>query len=154
MGEVTRQVTLPWRRPVHRPTAPSRTEVYWPLPGTNFQDVLASILSGGGGGGGGGGGEGYTDIKNILDQILGMNDLSLEDARKSNIHTHRMKPALFSVLCEIKEKTCLRYFIKYTSKTQNTVGLISREGENQESNLVWESFVERPRSFVERPRTE
>ena len=58
---------------------------------------------------GGGGGEGYTDIKNILDQILGMNDLSLEDARKSNIHTHRMKPALFSVLCEIKEKTCLRY---------------------------------------------
>ena len=38
-----------------------------------------------------------------------MNDLSLEDARKSNIHTHRMKPALFSVLCEIKEKTCLRY---------------------------------------------
>jgi len=62
-----------------------------------------------GGGGGGGGGEGYTDIKNILDQILGMNDLSLEDARKSNIHTHRMKPALFSVLCEIKEKTCLSY---------------------------------------------
>merc|ERR1719499_1298199 len=44
---------------------------------------------------------------NILDQILGMNDLSLEDARKSNIHTHRMKPALFSVLCEIKEKTAL-----------------------------------------------
>ena len=66
-------------------------------------------LGGGGGGAGGGGGEGYTDIKNILDQILGMNDLSLEDARKSNIHTHRMKPALFSVLCEIKEKTCLRY---------------------------------------------
>jgi len=65
--------------------------------------------NGGGGGGGGGGGEGYTDIKNILDQILGMNDLSLEDARKSNIHTHRMKPALFSVLCEIKEKTCLSY---------------------------------------------
>ena len=55
-----------------------------------------------------GGGEGYTDIKNILDQILGMNDLSLEDARKSSIHQHRMKPALFSVLCEIKEKTCLR----------------------------------------------
>jgi len=63
----------------------------------------------GGNGVGGGGGEGYTDIKNILDQILGMNDLSLEDARKSNIHTHRMKPALFSVLCEIKEKTCLSY---------------------------------------------
>ena len=34
-----------------------------------------------------------------------MNDLSLEDARKSNIHTHRMKPALFSVLCEIKESS-------------------------------------------------
>ena len=103
MGEVTRQDTLPWRRPVHRPTALSRTEVYWPLPGNN-QDFQALILSGGGGGGGGGG-EGYTDIKNILDQILGMNDLSLEDARKSNIHTHRMKPALFSVLCEIKESS-------------------------------------------------
>ena len=74
------------------------------------------MIISGGGGGGGGGGEGYTDIKNILDQILGMNDLSLEDARKSNIHTHRMKPALFSVLCEIKEKTCLRYFVKFTSE--------------------------------------
>jgi len=63
----------------------------------------------GGGENGGGGGEGYSDIKNILDQILCMNDLSLEDARKTNIHTHRMKPALFSVLCEIKEKTCLSY---------------------------------------------
>merc|ERR1719367_31275 len=48
-------------------------------------------------------------LPRVLDQILGMNDLSLEDARKSNIHTHRMKPALFSVLCEIKEKTCLSY---------------------------------------------
>jgi len=50
-----------------------------------------------------------TDIKNILDQILNLNDLSLEDARKTSIHSHRMKPALFSVLCEIKEKTCLSY---------------------------------------------
>ena len=63
-----------------------------------------------------------------------MNDLSLEDARKSNIHTHRMKPALFSVLCEIKEKTCLR------SEIQNNVGLISREGENEGTNLIWEKF--------------
>jgi len=55
------------------------------------------------------GAEKFTDIKNILDQILSMNDLSLDDARKSSIHTHRMKPALFSVLCEIKEKTCLSY---------------------------------------------
>jgi len=54
-------------------------------------------------------GEKYTDIKNILDQILGMSELNLDDARKSSIHTHRMKPALFSVLCEIKEKTCLNY---------------------------------------------
>jgi hypothetical protein len=77
-------------------------------------------------GGGGGGGEGYTDIKNILDQILGMNDLSLEDARKSNIHTHRMKPALFSVLCEIKEKTCLRSVVqmlawRYIQPTNNRI---------------------------------
>ena len=50
-----------------------------------------------------GGAEKYTDIKNILDQILNMNDLNLDDARKSTIHSHRMKPALFSVLCEIKE---------------------------------------------------
>merc|ERR1719466_196996 len=56
-----------------------------------------------------GGAEKYTDIKNILDQILNMNDLNLDDARKSTIHSHRMKPALFFVLCEIKEKTCLSY---------------------------------------------
>lgn len=56
-----------------------------------------------------GGAEKYTDIKNILDQILNLNDLNLDDARKSTIHSHRMKPALFSVLCEIKEKTCLSY---------------------------------------------
>lgn len=55
------------------------------------------------------GAEKFTDIKNILDQILAMNELNLDDARKSTIHTHRMKPALFSVLCEIKEKTCLSY---------------------------------------------
>ena len=113
--EGTRLDTPPWRRPVHRPIVPSRMEVcrtaFLKLVHEYFQAL--NISGGGGGGGGNGGGEGYTDIKNILDQILGMNDLSLEDARKSNIHTHRMKPALFSVLCEIKEKTCLRYFQKF-----------------------------------------
>merc|ERR1711892_1079804 len=34
-------------------------------------------------------------------------DQSLDEARKHKLHCHRMKPALFSVLCEIKEKTVL-----------------------------------------------
>ena len=31
----------------------------------------------------------------------------VEQARKHTLNCHRMKPALFSVLCEIKEKTAL-----------------------------------------------
>ena len=31
----------------------------------------------------------------------------MEQARKQTLNCHRMKPALFSVLCEIKEKTAL-----------------------------------------------
>ena len=50
----------------------------------------------------------YTDINQILDRILQC-DMSIENSKQVSINTHRMKPALFSVLCEIKEKTCLRY---------------------------------------------
>jgi len=56
-----------------------------------------------------GGGGGHADICTILDQILTIADQSLDDAqnRKQSLNSHRMKPALFSVLCEIKEKTVL-----------------------------------------------
>lgn len=51
----------------------------------------------------------YSDINQILDQILNITDQSLDEAqaRKHTLNCHRMKPALFSVLCEIKEKTVL-----------------------------------------------
>ena len=54
----------------------------------------------------------YSDINLILDQILSMSDQNIdeaqvEQARKQTLNCHRMKPALFSVLCEIKEKTAL-----------------------------------------------
>jgi len=58
-----------------------------------------------------GGGEGarYSDINMLLDQILNITDQSLDEAqtRKVTLNTNRMKPALFSVLCEIKERTGL-----------------------------------------------
>merc|ERR1712168_735123 len=63
----------------------------------------------GGGESGGGGNAKYSDINTILDQILNITDQSLDEAqaRKHTLNCHRMKPALFSVLCEIKEKTVL-----------------------------------------------
>jgi len=58
------------------------------------------------------------DISEILQQIMNITDQSLDEAqarsvlstnnRKHTLNCHRMKPALFSVLCEIKEKTALR----------------------------------------------
>ncbi|OQR69689.1 homeobox protein extradenticle-like, partial [Tropilaelaps mercedesae] len=47
------------------------------------------------------------DIQEILQQIMNITDQSLDEAqaRKHTLNCHRMKPALFSVLCEIKEKT-------------------------------------------------
>eukprot|EP00058_Branchiostoma_floridae_P008257 XP_002593745.1 hypothetical protein BRAFLDRAFT_124474 [Branchiostoma floridae] len=47
------------------------------------------------------------DIGDILQQIMTITDQSLDEAqaRKHTLNCHRMKPALFSVLCEIKEKT-------------------------------------------------
>ncbi|XP_030854054.1 pre-B-cell leukemia transcription factor 2-like [Strongylocentrotus purpuratus] len=47
------------------------------------------------------------EIGDILQQIMTITDQSLDEAqaRKHALNCHRMKPALFSVLCEIKEKT-------------------------------------------------
>uniref|UniRef100_A0A672RJK0 Pre-B-cell leukemia transcription factor 3-like n=1 Tax=Sinocyclocheilus grahami TaxID=75366 RepID=A0A672RJK0_SINGR len=49
------------------------------------------------------------DIGDILHQIMTITDQSLDEAqaKKHGLSCHRMKPALFSVLCEIKEKTGL-----------------------------------------------
>ncbi|KAL5275120.1 PBX1 family protein [Megaselia abdita] len=49
------------------------------------------------------------DISEILQQIMSISEQSLDEAqaRKHTLNCHRMKPALFSVLCEIKEKTVL-----------------------------------------------
>ena len=51
----------------------------------------------------------YTDINQILGQILNITAQSLDEAqaRKHTLNSHRMKPALFSVLCGIKERTVL-----------------------------------------------
>ena len=38
---------------------------------------------------------------------MAVTDQSLDEARKHTLNCHRMKPALFSVLCEIKEKTVI-----------------------------------------------
>ncbi|XP_026096348.1 pre-B-cell leukemia transcription factor 3 isoform X2 [Carassius auratus] len=49
------------------------------------------------------------DIGDILHQIMTITDQSLDEAqaKKHGLNCHRMKPALFTVLCEIKEKTGL-----------------------------------------------
>ena len=62
-----------------------------------------------GGAAGPGGQPQYSDINQILDQILNITDQSLDEAqaRKHTLNCHRMKSALFSVLCEIKERTVL-----------------------------------------------
>ena len=55
--------------------------------------------------------QGYTDINDLLEQILNITGQSLDEAqaRKHTLNCHRMKPALFSVLCQIKEKTVLSH---------------------------------------------
>ncbi|XP_023810226.1 pre-B-cell leukemia transcription factor 1 isoform X2 [Oryzias latipes] len=49
------------------------------------------------------------ELGEILQQIMTITDQSLDEAqaRKHGLNCHRMKPALFNVLCEIKEKTVL-----------------------------------------------
>ncbi|XP_061895176.1 pre-B-cell leukemia transcription factor 1-like isoform X2 [Entelurus aequoreus] len=58
---------------------------------------------------GSGSGSGSGDIGDILHEIMTITDQSLDEAqaRKHALSCDRMKPALFSVLCEIKEKTVL-----------------------------------------------
>ncbi|XP_065787491.1 pre-B-cell leukemia transcription factor 4 [Muntiacus reevesi] len=48
-----------------------------------------------------------SNTGDVLQQIMAITDQSLDEAqaRKHALNCHRMKPALFSVLCEIKEKT-------------------------------------------------
>lgn len=50
------------------------------------------------------------EIGDILQQIMNITDQSDDEAqvRKHALNCHRMKPALFTVLCEIKEKTVLQ----------------------------------------------
>ncbi|XP_065647651.1 pre-B-cell leukemia transcription factor 1 isoform X2 [Hydra vulgaris] len=49
------------------------------------------------------------EIGDILQQIMNITDQSLDEAqaRKHALNCHRMKSALFTVLCEIKEKTAM-----------------------------------------------
>jgi len=51
----------------------------------------------------------YSDINQMLDQILNITEQNLDDAQtqKQILNSDRLKPALFSVLCEIKERTVL-----------------------------------------------
>ncbi|KAG8523643.1 Pre-B-cell leukemia transcription factor 1, partial [Galemys pyrenaicus] len=66
---------------------------------------LSQHLQDGAGGTEGEGGR-KQDIGDILQQIMTITDQSLDEAqaRKHALNCHRMKPALFNVLCEIKEK--------------------------------------------------
>jgi len=52
---------------------------------------------------------GTSDISVILDQLMTITDQSLDEARKHSLNCHRMKPALFSVLCEVKKNTALGF---------------------------------------------
>ncbi|XP_076584747.1 pre-B-cell leukemia transcription factor 1-like [Chaetodon auriga] len=54
-------------------------------------------------------GQPQQNTGDILQQIMAITDESLDEAqaRKHALNCHRMKPALFSVLCDIKERTAL-----------------------------------------------
>jgi len=54
-------------------------------------------------------GRGGQNISDVLQQIMTITDQSLDEAqaRKHALNVHRMKGALFQVLCEIKEKAVL-----------------------------------------------
>lgn len=52
--------------------------------------------------------DGQTDINTILNQIMtASNRTEIDENQKQSLNGHRLKPALFSVLCEIKERTVL-----------------------------------------------
>ena len=54
---------------------------------------------------------GSTEINDLLDQLLSITDQSLDDAqaRKHTLYCHRMKNALFVVLCQMKDKLVLSH---------------------------------------------
>lgn len=63
----------------------------------------------GGQGGDGNGNDNHSrkqDIGEILQQIMNITEQSLDEAqaRKHTLNCHRMKQALFVVLCEVKDK--------------------------------------------------
>ncbi|KAF7236301.1 Pre-B-cell leukemia transcription factor 2 [Varanus komodoensis] len=60
------------------------------------------------------------DIGDILQQIMTITDQSLDEAqaKKHALNCHRMKPALFTVLCEIKEKTEKYFDVERIEKEQ------------------------------------
>ncbi|CAK9303509.1 unnamed protein product [Gordionus sp. m RMFG-2023] len=49
------------------------------------------------------------DISDLIQQIMNITEQSLDEAqtRKHALNCHRLKPALYNVLCEIKEKTVI-----------------------------------------------
>ncbi|XP_044287150.1 pre-B-cell leukemia transcription factor 4 isoform X4 [Varanus komodoensis] len=65
---------------------------------------------------------GLQDTGDILQQIMAITDQSLDEAqaRKHALNCHRMKPALFSVLCDIKEKTELTINSKMTKEMKES----------------------------------
>uniref|UniRef100_A0A0M3I4Z1 PBC domain-containing protein n=1 Tax=Ascaris lumbricoides TaxID=6252 RepID=A0A0M3I4Z1_ASCLU len=51
-----------------------------------------------------------TSLNDLLSQLMSISEQTLDDhtqQRKQQLQTHRMKSALFEVLCEVKEKTAL-----------------------------------------------
>ncbi|BFZ05869.1 hypothetical protein BsWGS_08908 [Bradybaena similaris] len=75
----------------------------------NMSSVMAAQGYDGSYGPGDHGEQRKQEIGDVLQQIMTITDQSLDEAqaRKHTLNCHRMKPALFNVLCEIKEKTVL-----------------------------------------------
>eukprot|EP00074_Homo_sapiens_P102746 XP_016882819.1 pre-B-cell leukemia transcription factor 4 isoform X6 [Homo sapiens] len=70
------------------------------------------------------------DTSDVLQQIMAITDQSLDEAqaRKHALNCHRMKPALFSVLCEIKEKTASSFLTRPCEETTKQAFLVSIRG--------------------------
>lgn len=107
------------------------------MQGQNYGMPDGSQSQGGSGGGGGNDGSGggnetrKQDIGEILQQIMNITEQSLDEAqaRKHTLNCHRMKQALFSVLCEVKEKAgeysnatqCAQFQFRYSLCVFRTV---------------------------------
>ncbi|XP_048845355.1 pre-B-cell leukemia homeobox 1a isoform X3 [Brienomyrus brachyistius] len=84
---------------------------------------------------GGTDGEGRKqDIGDILQQIMTITDQSLDEAqaRKHALNCHRMKPALFNVLCEIKEKTVVHFASYIPEQAPMKAAVLSIRGAQEE----------------------